>query len=65
MCGKSFNQEKNVERHKKTVHEEMRNSSCPNFKTVFGAKQTLKKHMLKCATNQFERSSKFLTTAKN
>ena len=65
MCGKSFNQERNVERHKKTVHEEIRNFSCPHCRiAAFGAKQTLKKHMLKCATNQFENSSKFLSTAR-
>ena len=65
VCGKSFNQEKNVERHKKTVHEEIRNFSCPHCRiAAFGAKQTLKKHMLKCATNQFLLSSKFLSTAR-
>ena len=65
VCGKSFNQERNVERHKKTVHEKIRNFSCPHCRiAAFGAKQTLKKHMLKCATNQFENSSKFLSTAR-
>ena len=59
--GDLFGKSINLDWHKNTVHEELRHFSCPNCKAVFGAKQTMKKHILKCATNQFERSSKFLS----
>ena len=63
MCGKPFNHKKNLDRHKKTVHEGLRDFSCPNCKAAFGAKQTAEKHILKCATNSFllQRGPKFLS----
>ena len=63
VCGKPFNHKKNLDRHKKTVHEGLRDFSCPNCKAAFGAKQTAEKHILKCATNSFllQRGPKFLS----
>ena len=50
-CGKSFTLKRNLERHMKTVHEELRPFSCPNCKAAFGAKQTMEKHALKMCQN--------------
>ena len=47
-CEKSFSKKTNLNRHIQTVHNKIMQFSCPSCKTTFGAKQVMKRHLLKC-----------------
>ena len=47
-CEKSFSKKQNLNRHIQTVHNKIQQFSCPSCKTTFGAKQVMKRHLLKC-----------------
>jgi uncharacterized Zn-finger protein len=47
-CDKTFTEKRNLNRHIQTVHNKIKQFSCPSCSKIFGAKQVMKRHLLKC-----------------
>ena len=47
-CDKTFTEKRNLNRHIQTVHNKIKQFSCPSCNKIFGAKQVMKRHLLKC-----------------
>ena len=47
-CDKTFTEKRNLNRHIQTVHNKIKQFSCPSCNENFGAKQVMKRHLLKC-----------------
>ena len=57
-CDKTFTEKRNLNRHIQTVHNKIKQFSCPSCKTNFGAKQVMKRHLVKCERKYKKKAKK-------
>ena len=57
-CEKLFSEKRNLNRHIQNVHNKIKQFSCPLCKTNFGAKQVMKRHLLKCERKYKKKTKK-------
>ena len=57
-CDKTFTEKRNLNRHIQTVHNKIKQFSCPSCNENFGAKQVMKRHLLKCERKYKKKTKK-------